>query len=102
LKQEAPSPPRNRARPSIVAPRTTTTTTTEQPPDGDFVSECPISDGFFADAFECDRYYECRSNKITEHVCKDGLVFNDYSVKFGRCDFPFNVDCSDRPNLRKC
>ncbi|CAG0923057.1 unnamed protein product [Notodromas monacha] len=68
--------------------------------DGEFVSECPIADGFFADAFECDRYYECRGNKISEKVCKDGLVFNDYSVKFGRCDFPFNVDCTDRPKLQ--
>ena len=99
LEQQEASPPRTRSRPAaVVAPRTTPE---PPPPDGDFVSECPISDGFFADAFECDRYYECRSNKITEHVCKDGLVFNDYSVKFGRCDFPFLVDCSDRPGLRE-
>ncbi|CAG0890806.1 unnamed protein product [Cyprideis torosa] len=66
----------------------------------DFVSECPLPNGFFADAFDCDRYYECKSNVIQERRCPDGQVFNDYSVLFGRCDFPFNVDCTDRPGLQ--
>ena len=25
----------------------------------DYVSECPEENGFFADALQCDRYYEC-------------------------------------------
>ena len=30
----------------------------------DYVSECPEDDGFFADALQCDRYYECRDGEV--------------------------------------
>ena len=29
------------------------------------------------------------------------MVFADLTTGNGRCDFPFNVDCGDRPELRK-
>ena len=38
----------------------------------DYVTECqPDEDGFFADAVQCDKYYEC----------KDGEVSRDYTYK---------------------
>ena len=30
----------------------------------DYVSECPEENGFFADALQCDRYYECREGEV--------------------------------------
>ena len=32
--------------------------------DYDYVSECPEENGFFADALQCDRYYECRDGEV--------------------------------------
>lgn len=39
--------------------------------------------------------------KITEKLCPDGKVFNDYSTEYEKCDLPFNIDCSKRSKLRK-
>lgn len=50
---------------------------------------------------QCDRYYECKDFELAEKLCPDGLVFADTGNGEGRCDFPFNVDCKDRPELRK-
>ena len=33
--------------------------------DYDYVSECPEENGYFADALQCDRYYECRDGEVT-------------------------------------
>ncbi|XP_037082541.1 protein obstructor-E-like, partial [Pollicipes pollicipes] len=74
--------------------------TTPAPQAPTFDTECPQKDGFFADAFQCDRYYECQDFVITERMCPDGLVFNDYSVSFGRCDQPFGVNCTGREELQ--
>ena len=60
---------------------------------------CPEPDGFFADAEQCDRYYECTDNVLTEKLCPDGQVFADLGIE--RCDYPFNVDCTGREKLRK-
>lgn len=64
-------------------------------------SECPEKNGLFADSVQCDRYYECSNFELSEKLCPDGLVFADTGNGEGRCDFPFNVDCKDRPELRK-
>ena len=66
-------------------------------------SDCPEKNGVFADSTQCDRYYECSNFVLTEKLCPDGLVFADLSTSSGaqgRCDYPFNVDCTDRPELR--
>lgn len=64
--------------------------------------ECPESDGFFADAYQCDKYYECRDDTvIAEKLCPDGTVFNDFNPTHEKCDLPFNINCSQRPKLRK-
>ena len=39
--------------------------------------------------------------KITDNLCADGLVFDETSIQFAKCSFPFSVDCSDRPQLQK-
>ena len=31
----------------------------------DYVDECPVENGFFADAVQCDRYYECKNGEVS-------------------------------------
>ncbi|XP_060526256.1 protein obstructor-E-like [Cylas formicarius] len=63
--------------------------------------ECPEPNGYFADAEQCDKYYECRDGQITEKLCPDGMVFNDFSTEYEKCDLPFNIDCSQRSKLQQ-
>jgi len=66
----------------------------------DYVSECPEDNGFFADALQCDRYYECQDGEVSEHFCPDGLVFDEASKSFAKCGFPFSIDCTGRSDLQ--
>lgn len=63
--------------------------------------QCPAETGTFADIIQCDKYYECRDGVAKEHLCADGLVFDENIKRFSKCDQPFNVDCGDRTELRK-
>ena len=31
----------------------------------DYTDTCPEKNGFFADAVQCDRYYECKSGQVS-------------------------------------
>ncbi|KAK6641187.1 hypothetical protein RUM44_012896 [Polyplax serrata] len=73
----------------------------EDEDDSALTDECPEPNGYFADAYQCDKYYECRDGAITEKLCPDGMVFNDYSSQHEKCDLPFGIDCSQRPELQK-
>lgn len=73
----------------------------QEPDDALTSEECPEPNGYFADAEQCDKYYQCVDGAITEKLCPDGMVFNDYSTEYEKCDLPFNIDCSARPKLRK-
>lgn len=77
--------------------------TQERKKDDDYeaTDQCPEPYGYFADAEQCDKYYECKDGEITEKLCPDGMVFNDYSSEYEKCDLPFNIDCTSRPKLRK-
>ncbi|RZC38876.1 cuticular protein analogous to peritrophins 3-B [Asbolus verrucosus] len=68
--------------------------------DSETTDQCPEPNGFFADAEQCDKYYDCRDGEITEKLCPDGMVFNDYSSEYEKCDLPFNIDCTSRPKLQ--
>ncbi|XP_055703111.1 protein obstructor-E-like [Phlebotomus papatasi] len=68
--------------------------------DDGTTDQCPEPFGFFADAEQCDKYYECNDGAITEKLCPDGMVFNDFSPDQEKCDLPFNIDCSQRPKLQ--
>ena len=67
-----------------------------------FSDQCPEPNGYFPDAEQCDKYYDCRDGKMNEKLCPDGLVFNDFSPQQEKCDLPFGLDCSKRPKLREC
>jgi len=66
----------------------------------DYVSECPQENGFFADALQCDRYYECVDGEVLEKLCPDGLVFDETSHSYAKCSFPFSIDCTGREELQ--
>ncbi|XP_019932838.3 protein obstructor-E [Aedes albopictus] len=68
--------------------------------DPELSENCPEPNGYFADAEQCDKYYACRDGQITEKLCPDGMVFNDYDIDQEKCDLPFNIDCSKRPKLQ--
>ncbi|XP_069190661.1 uncharacterized protein [Procambarus clarkii] len=63
-------------------------------------SECPAPNGFFADARQCDKYYECIDNILTEKLCPDGMAFNDLNPAVEKCDLLSQVDCAGRPALQ--
>ena len=44
--------------------------------DYDYVSECPEENGFFADALQCDRYYECSDGEVRVFRCSSVSVFS--------------------------
>ena len=38
--------------------------------------------------------------QIIDQTCDDGLVFDESSIQFAKCSFPFSVDCTDRQLLQ--
>ena len=52
----------------------------------DYVDECPVENGFFADAVQCDRYYECKNGEVSfclsTYVCIDLLCAAKLKVHF--------------------
>jgi len=67
----------------------------------DIVSDCPVPNGYFADSLQCDKYYECIDNVLTEKLCPDGMAFNDINHRVEKCDFTYQIDCTNRPELRE-
>ena len=63
--------------------------------------ECKRNRDFLPDPNQCDKYYECSENGPQERLCPDGLVFDDTRGGTERCDYPFNVDCGERLELRE-
>uniref|UniRef100_A0A182LVM2 Chitin-binding type-2 domain-containing protein n=1 Tax=Anopheles culicifacies TaxID=139723 RepID=A0A182LVM2_9DIPT len=39
--------------------------------DPELSENCPEPNGYFADAEQCDKYYQCRDGQITEKLCPD-------------------------------
>ncbi|XP_071546408.1 uncharacterized protein [Panulirus ornatus] len=66
----------------------------------DLASECPSPNGYFADSRQCDKYYQCTNNVLTEKLCPDGLAFNDIDPAVEKCDLLHLVDCSGRSLLQ--
>ena len=67
--------------------------------------ECPESDGLFAHPEQCDRYFECRNNRVTRKLCADGLVFDPQKTGTDQdpCDHLQNTKhkCRGRPKLQR-
>lgn len=83
--------------------RPKTETTENESIEPAVTGECPEPEGFFPDPYQCDKYFQCKDNVVVaQKLCPDGMVFNDFSPTHEKCDLPFNIDCSKRPELRKC
>ncbi|KAL1401253.1 hypothetical protein pipiens_006752 [Culex pipiens pipiens] len=99
-----PAAVRERAPPIKAISREPTkaaaTATASEETDAELSENCPEPNGYFADAEQCDKYYACRDGQITEKLCPDGMVFNDYDLEQEKCDLPYNIDCSKRPKLQ--
>jgi len=63
--------------------------------------KCPVKDGQYEHATQCDKFYECRDGVPKEKLCPDGLVFDPLIRKINKCDQPFNVDCGERTELQE-
>ena len=56
----------------------------------DYVDECPVQNGLFADAVQCDRYYECKNGEVsfcfvifkTTVVCTLGVKVRNLKMDF--------------------
>ncbi|XP_011269203.1 extensin-like [Camponotus floridanus] len=61
----------------------------QKPPPG-----CQGPRGQYPSPKSCANYLNCWDDVVIEQTCLNGLLFNDVA---GYCDFPFNVNCGDRP-----
>ncbi|RLU27140.1 hypothetical protein DMN91_000939 [Ooceraea biroi] len=100
-KQEAAEQSRRKAALATTPKKQEPAAEEEYDDDDELLDQCPEPNGYFPDAEQCDKYYDCRDGKITEKLCPDGLVFNDFSPQHEKCDLPFGIDCSKRPKLQK-
>lgn len=81
--------------------RPKTETTENESIEPAVTGECPEPEGFFPDPYQCDKYFQCKDNVVVaQKLCPDGMVFNDFSPTHEKCDLPFNIDCSKRPELQ--
>jgi len=65
---------------------------------GEAQNGCPIPNGYFPDAQQCDAYVECKEGVPERKLCPDGLFFNDRSTQYPRypCAYPQEVQCGSR------
>ena len=79
-----------------AAAQSNTTTT----PDCGHVMDCTnMTSGWYADPFNCRKYWHCLNGSGDHLICRDNLLFNDIDVQ---CDYPDRVDCGDRPICDDC
>ncbi len=66
--------------------------------------ECPEPDGLFAHPEQCDRYFECKNNRVFRKLCADGLVFDPQKTAISEdpCDHKQNTKhrCRGKPKLQ--
>ena len=48
----------------------------------------------------CDFTDSKSSFQIIDQTCPDGLVFDESSLQFAKCSFPFSVNCAGRQLLQ--
>ena len=66
----------------------------------DYVEECPVQNGFFADAVQCDRYYECKDGEVPVVLHTFILdFFKDSKLKTAKIHIDHRPDVSRRPGV---
>jgi len=78
---------------------TTTERTTTQ--DCGHILDCDAAGaGYFADPFNCRKYWHCVPHGTsTHHICPDNQLFD---LVYKGCNFPEQTDCGDRPICGDC
>ena len=54
----------------------------QDPGNVDYVEECPVENGFFADAVQCDRYYECKDGVVRSSLIDIFNILNSKKLKY--------------------
>lgn len=82
-------------------------TTTPMPsttPDCGHVADCKDfgnggEEGYYADPYNCRKYWHCYAGRSEHVICDDGLMFDEVNIW---CDYPERVDCGSRPVCDDC
>lgn len=75
-------------------------TTQTSPPDCGHVLDCSgLADNYYADQYNCRKYWHCFEGEGEHLICRDSLLYDPVHVW---CDFPDRVDCGDRPVCDEC
>jgi len=77
-----------------------TTTAPSPTPDCGHLLNCTgLADGWYADPYNCRKYWHCSHGQGEHHLCEDDLV---YDVDHVWCDYPDRVECGERPVCDEC
>ena len=52
----------------------------------DYVDECPEPNGFYADAVQCDRYYECKDSQVRIAMSHDNQYVLNKNNELSKID----------------
>jgi len=83
----------------------TTTAAPSTTPDCGHVMDCETDfgnggeEGYYADPYNCRKYWHCYAGRSEHVLCEDGLVFDENNIW---CDYPERVNCGDRPTCDEC
>jgi len=58
-----------------------------------------MEDGWYADSWNCRKYWHCLRGQGTHFLCDNNLQYNE---KLVQCDWDDRVDCGDRPVCDEC
>jgi len=56
-------------------------------------------DGWYADPYSCQKYWNCLNGNGKHEMCPNGLMYEPSRVQ---CDFPDRVNCGNRPSCNEC
>jgi len=69
-------------------------------PDCGHLLDCTdLADGWYADPYNCKKYWHCVKGAGVHYMCDDDLYYNEDKIQ---CDYADRVDCGDRPDCDAC
>lgn len=82
-----------------TSPQPQTIVSTTEPDCGHFFNCSGMENGFYADPYNCRKYWECVEGAGIHTTCRDQLLWR---VDMNWCDYPENVICGHRPVCDEC
>jgi len=58
-----------------------------------------MTDGWYADPYNCKKYWHCLEGNGVHYMCEEGLLYDPVHIW---CDYPSSVDCGERPICNAC